>query len=172
MLNIAFLDGKRSDMKRELLDSYYKLSHILENVNEYLKIIKEIKKMENDALVSLQERSSRSNQYSLQRSQLSRSMRKEAREFFEEFSKKILFILSDYQRGGKIIVNASQVLEFDKKIDGERYADGKKTIEVIEDAYNFSSTAHFLLSEGDLSPLGLMLEKRSYLQLDLDQFNE
>jgi hypothetical protein len=141
-------------------------------VNGYLKIIKEIKKMENDALVSLQERSSRSNQYSLQRSQLSRSMRKEAREFFEEFSKKILFILSDYQRGGKIIVNASQVLEFDKKIDGERYADGKKTIEVIEDAYNFSSAAHFLLSEGDLSPLGLMLEKRSYLHLDLDQFNE
>jgi hypothetical protein len=172
LLNIALLDGKRIDMKRELLDCYYKLNNILEITNEYLKIIREIKKMENDALVSLQERSSRSNQYSVQRSQISRSIRKEARKFFDEFAEKILFILSDYQHGGRIIVNPSVLLEFDKKIDGQRYADGKKTVDVIEDAYNFSSAAHFLLSEGDLSPVGLMLEKRTYLRLDIDQYDE
>ncbi len=170
-LNITFVDGKRSDMKRDLLDSYYKLNNILERVNEYLKIIKEIKKMESDAFVSFQERTSRSNQYSLQRSQISRSMRKEAKEFFEEFSKKLLYLICDYQRGGKIIINPDIPLEFDKKLDGSRYADGKKPLEIIEDAYYFTCASHFLLTDGDLSPLGLILEKNLYLHLDLDQFN-
>lgn len=171
-LNIGFLEGKRSDMKRELSDTYYKLNNMLERVNEYLKIIKEIKKLENDSFVSLQERSSRSNQYSLQRSQVSRTMRKDAKEFFEEFSQKLLFLLSDYQTHRKIIENPDAVIVFDKKIDGERLTNGKKVIESVEEAYCFSSAAYFLLTDGDLSSFGLIIEKPIYIHLDFEQNND
>ncbi len=170
-LNIAFVDGKRSDLKRELMDTYYKINLIMERVNEYLKVVREIKKLENDSFVSFQERTTRSNQYSLQRSQISRTMRKDARELFEEFSKKLLIILGDYQGGRKIIENPDETLQFDTKIDGTRYADGKKIIELIGDAYNFSCAALFLLTQGDLSSFGLIMEKSMYLHMDLDQVN-
>jgi hypothetical protein len=171
-LNIAFVESKRIDMKRDLLSTYYKINHIIEKVTEYLRIIKEIKKLENDSFVGFQERTTRSNQYSLQRSQVSRMMRKEAREFFEEFSKKFLMVICDYQGEGKIIENPDEVLAFDKKIDGSRYADGKKVTEMIEDAYNFCCSSYFLLAEGDLSSAGLILEKNTYLHMDLEQFQE
>jgi hypothetical protein len=164
--NIVFLEGNRADMKKDLSATYYKLSGIYERTNEYLKIIREIRKLESDAYLSIQERSARSNQYSLQRSQISRTLRREAKEFFDEFSKKYLVIISDFRTEKKIVQNAAVVLEFDKKLSGERFADGKQVIEAIEDAYYYSSSLNFLLSDGDLGGYSLMCEKPAYLNID------
>jgi len=163
--NVGFIEGKRVDLKREMSDIYYRLNTIFEQVNEYLKVIKDIKKLESDAYLSVQERSSRSNQYSIQRTQISRLIRREAKEFFELFAEKFLYILTDNSSARKIVRNPDQLLEFDKKLNGERYCDGKKVLDVVEDAYCFSSAAHFLLSDGDLSAYGLLIEKPVYINI-------
>ena len=150
-------------MRRIISDTQYRLNGILERVNEYIKVIREIRKLDNDNFMSVHERSSRSNQYSIQRSQISRTMRKESREFYEEFSKKFLLMVSD--KDGRIIRNADAVLEFDKKIDGEKFTDGKKVIEAVEDAYFFCSALNFLLLDGDLGGVSILLEEPVYLNL-------
>ncbi len=161
--NVILVNGNRLDMRRDLSDTQYRLNGILERVNEYIKVIREIRKLDNDNFMSVHERSSRSNQYSIQRSQISRTMRKESREFYEEFSKKFLLMVSD--KDGRIIRNADAVLEFDKKIDGEKFTDGKKVIEAVEDAYFFCSALNFLLLDGDLGGVSILLEEPVYLNL-------
>lgn len=166
--NVVFLEGKRIDIKRDLMDTHYKVSGILERVNEYIKVIREIRKLDNDAYINIHERSARSNQYSLQRSQISRSMRKEAREFTEEFSSKFLTILTDYKNDKKIIQNPETILEFDKKTDGNRYLNGKRVIDAIDDAFCFSSALNFLLLDGDLGGFSLLIDKIVYLNIKLE----
>ncbi len=171
-ITVTFSDGKRVDMKAELTDIYYRISTLFEKSNEYLKIIKELRKLDEDAYMTIQERSARSNQFSLQRSQLSRTMRKEAKDIFDEFSKKFLALLSDSRRDRKILQNPDSKMEFNKKIDGDRYAHGKTVIEAFQDGYSYASAMTFLLADGDLSGFSLMLEKPVYLtpRLESDGF--
>jgi hypothetical protein len=164
--NAVFFDGKKLDMKRDLSDTYYKINNIYERVNEYLKIIREIRKLDNDSYVSMQEKSVRSNQFSLQRSQISRTLRKEAKEFFEDFSKKFVPVISDYHSDKKVVQNSEDILEFDQKVSGERIANGRMVIDVVKDAYYFAACANFLLSDGDLGGFSLMLEKPIYLNIN------
>jgi len=164
--NIVFIEGKRVDLKRELSDIYYRISSLYERVTEYLKIVREVRKIESDTFINAQERSARSNQYSLQRSQISRVIRKDAKEFFEAFSKKLILILSDQNRENMILANPEAVLEFDKKLNGGRFVEGKKVIQSIEEAYCFSSIMQFLLGDGDLGGYSLSLEKPIYLNLE------
>lgn len=163
--NAVFMDGKRIDMKRELSDLYYRITPIFERVNEYLKIIREVRKLENDVYVSIQERTARSNQYSLQRSQVSKAMRKEAREFFENFSKDLSPILTEASGEKKILQNPEALVEFDQKLNGDRLEQGKKVIDAIRDAYDFTSAAAFLLMDGDLGGFSILLERPIYLNI-------
>ncbi len=166
-IGIAFVDGNRQDLKKELSNIYYRVNGIFERVDEYLKIMKEIKKIEADSFMSLQEKSGRLNQYSIERSQLSRIIRRDMKSLFDEFSNKLLYLITDFSGERKILQNPNDVMEFDHKIDGERFSDGKKVIEIIETAYNFCCGALFLLSEADLGGLGILLEKPIYLNFDL-----
>lgn len=160
---ISYTDGKKVDLKTELSDLSYRLNSIYEKSNEYLKIIKELRKLDDDAYMTIQERSARSNQFSLQRSQISRILRKEAKDLFEEFSKRFLTLISDQHMERKIIQNGESVIEFNKKIDGDRYLEGKKVADAVLDAYSFASALNFLLADGDLSGFSLMVEKPVYL---------
>lgn len=163
---VGFFEGSKVDLKKDLANIYYRVNSIFERVNEYLKIIREIRKLERDAYMSIQEKTGRSNQYSLERSQISRLVRKETKDLFEEFSKKLLQVLTDYRSEKKILQNPEVVLEFDKKINGERFCNGKRIVDSIEDAYSFSSAMNFLLLEGDLGGMSLMVENPNYIRID------
>ncbi|MCX7820500.1 MAG: hypothetical protein N2258_02360 [Brevinematales bacterium] len=164
---IVFIDGNRIDVRKELSNIYYRFNNLLEKIDDYLKLLRELKKVEEDSFMSFQEKNSRLNQISIQRSQLSRVIRKDAKNLFEEFTNKLLYIISDYQGENKILQNPDSLIEFDLQLDGERFSNGKKVIEIIESAYKYSSAASFLFSEADLGGLGIFLEKPIYLNFDL-----
>ncbi len=163
--NVIFNYGNRLDMKKELSDCYYKLNSVYERVNEYLKIMREIRKMDKDSYVSYEEKATRLNQYSAQRSQTSRKMRKEAQGLFETFSKTLLFVITDYAGPKTLLQNPDDPLEFNKKLDGVRIAHGKKAIEAIEEAYNMSFAINFLLTDGELGGYSVMLNKPAFLKV-------
>lgn len=164
---IVFIDGNRIDVRKELSNIYYRVNNLLEKIDDYLKLMRELKKIEEDSFMSFQEKNSRLNQISIQRSQLSRIIRKDAKNLFEEFSNKLLYIISDYRGENKILQNPENVIEFDIQLDGERFSNGKKVIEIIESAYKYATAASFLFSDADLGGLGIFLEKPIYLNFDL-----
>lgn len=164
--NVSFSFGSRFDIKKDLSDTYYKINNLVyERVNEYLKVIREIKKAETDTYMSIDEKSNRMNQFSVQRSQISRTLRKEARGLFEKFSKSLLLVVNDYEGSKNILQNPEEVLGYNKKIDGVRLLDGKKVIDGIYEAYYLCYMIHFLLVEGDLGGYGVVLEKPIYVEI-------
>lgn len=166
IFNVVLESGTRIDMKKELTDIYYTTNGLFEGVNEYLKVIREIRKVETDTYIPSNEKSSRLNQSSIQRSQISRLIRKDTKELFDKFSKGLLYVLNDYQSEKRLIQNPEEILEFNKKLDGERVIQGKKIIDAIREAYYLSYTIHFLLGEGDLGGnVVLVPEKPLYLNI-------
>ncbi|OHD53528.1 MAG: hypothetical protein A2Y33_03915 [Spirochaetes bacterium GWF1_51_8] len=163
--NVILNYGSKLDMKKELSDSYYRINNIFERVNEYLKVIREIRKIETDGYLSLEERSGRMNQHSIQRSQISRALRKDARVLFENFSKTLTFIMTDFNTNKGVVQNPDDTLEFNTRVDGHRIINGKKVIDAIREAYYLGFTIHYLLLEGDLGGSSVVLEKPVYLPL-------
>ncbi len=163
--NITINYGTRMDIKKELSDCYYKLNSFYERVNEYLKIMREIRKVDKDTYISHEEKSGRLNQYSAQRSQISRKMRSEAKALFETFSKTLLFVITDYQGEKNLMQNPDERLEFSKKLDGDRIAHGKSAIEAIEEAYNMSFALHYLLTDGELGGYAVLLNNPMFLKV-------
>lgn len=166
--NVAFNYGNRLDMKKELSDCYYKLNSVYERVNEYLKIMREIRKMDKDSYISYEEKASRLNQYSAQRSQISRKMRKEAQNLFETFIKTLLFVITDYNGAKTLMQNPDDPLEFNKKLDGNRIAHGKKAIEAITEAYNMGFAINYLLTDGDLGGYSVLLNNPIMLKIPVE----
>jgi len=165
--NVHFAGGTRMDIKKDLSDAYYKINSIFERVNEYLKVMRKIRKIDNDSFASMEERSARLNQNSVQRSHISRNIRKDARILFENFSKNLLFVITDYDGARNVLQNPDEILEFNKKIDGDRIVNGKKVIDAIKDAYYTAYLIHLLLVEGELGGFSVVLEKPVYLPVNL-----
>lgn len=164
--NVNFNYGNRIDIKKDLMDTYYKINTMVyERVNEYLKVIREICKINNDGYMNMDERTVRLNQCSVQRSQISRTLRKEARELFERFTKALLMVVSDYEGNKLLLQNSEDTLIFDKKIDGERLLNGQKVIDAIREAYYFAYLIHFLLVQGDMGGYSVVVEKSIYLPI-------
>lgn len=164
--NMTFNAGVRIDIKKDLTNLYYKISSVFDRVNEYLKIIKEILKLNNDGYISMKEKASLSNQYSVERSRISRAARKEARELFEKIAKNLFFVIDDYNNHKNILQNHDEKLEFNKKIDGERLVDGETVIEAVREAYGLSYLIHSLLIDGDIGGYSVVLEKPIYLDIN------
>lgn len=162
--NVNFNYGNRIDIKKDLTDTYYKINTLVyERVNEYLKVIREIYKITNDGYMNMDERTVRLNQCSVQRSQISRTLRKEARDLFDRFTKTLIMVVSDYEGNKLLLQNGEDTLVFDKKIDGERLLDGQQVIEAIREAYYFAYLIHFMLVQGDLGGFSVIVEKAVYL---------
>jgi len=164
--NIVFDFGNRIDMKKELLNNYYKLNGIYERVNEYLKILRDLKKIEDDAFLNIEEKNALHNQYTIQRSQISKIIRKETSEIVELFLKNFLYILTDYRNEKKVLQNPDDIVEFDLKIGESRICEGQKIINIIENAYYIIDAIHFLLIEGELGGISPIVENPIYLNLD------
>lgn len=162
--NYLLIDGKRVDMKKELLDLYYRMMPLRDRFNEYLRILKEIRGIEKEAFLSVAEKSSRLNQLAIQRSQVSRQVRRDLRDMFEQYSSKWLFILSRAESELPVIQNMNDTVTFDKKLEGDRWANGKTIREAVEMAYSLADTIHFLLM-GELGGTSLLIEKSLYLKI-------
>ena len=63
-----------------------------------------------------------------------------------------------------VVQNLRDVLSFDKKLDGDRWANEKTIQEAIEMAYSLCDTIHFLLMS-ELGGVSLLIEKSLYLKI-------
>ncbi|MFN3659702.1 MAG: hypothetical protein ACK4TN_00515 [Brevinematales bacterium] len=164
LYNYLLIDGKRIDVKQELLDLYYRMMPLRDRFNEYIRILKEIRGIEKESFLSVAEKSSRLNQLAIQRSQMSRQLRRDLRDMFEQYSSKWLFVLSRSESELPVIQNMNDIITFDKKLEGDRWANGKTIREAVEMAYSLSDTVHFLLM-GELGGTSLLIEKSLYLKI-------
>jgi len=156
--NIDYREQKKIDIKGDLNNAYLLLSEAREELKNYLEIIKEIKKTnDNIRLTGYQKRVALD---SLENKQSVVNMK--ARRGFADVMKTIENVLSivitDYNSSKRFLQNPDEALYFDRSIDGEKRLHGKKIIEAIIESFLFVSCFAFLLNFGELSGSGLFIK--------------
>jgi len=149
--------GMRKDMKNILKDLYFHLDEIYKKEMEYIKIIIELKKVKSSTYMQPKEQFASVQRLSIQRSQISRSMRAQASTLANDFSLRFRVLLENYENEKNILQNPEDILPMDFKFADKKIIRKKKIIEYFAEAYNFSSAIYYLASEGELGGSGVAL---------------
>ena len=155
---IDYRDQKKVDIKEDLSHAYLLVNEAREDVNDYMEVIKEIKKAEEDLRLTMHQKSFILNSLSKKRSVLSRSSRKKCTDVMKQIESILSIVITDYNSTRRLLQNPDELLYFDKHVNGEKKLHGKKTIEAIVEAFLFSAAFAFLLRYGELSGLGLSID--------------
>jgi hypothetical protein len=156
--NIDYREQKKVDVKEDLSNAYLHLSSAREEVKDYLELMREIRKTRENARLTVHQKSTMLDTLSKKQSVLSRSARGKIAESMKAVEGALSVVISDYNSSKRLLKNPDEALFFDKSIDGDKKLHGKKAIEAIVESFLFASAFAFLLTFGELSGSGLVVE--------------
>ena len=156
--NIDYRDQKKIDTKDDLNKAYLLMCEAREEVKNYINIIQEIQKTNDNLRYTIHERELTLDSLEKGRSVASRKARRKLAEVMKTVETAISVVISDYNASKRLLQNPDTVLYFDRNIDGIKNLHGKKIIEAIIEAFLFASSFAFLLNYGQLSGSGLYIE--------------
>lgn len=143
--SVDYVDGKKIDIRNRISQIYINLTSCRELMDEYIKVIEEIYKIENDNTIPITQKYNRMNRYQINQTKISYDLRKRLLENYSELAK-----LLDYSIEYSMIINSEERLSFDK-IDGKRDLEGKTHIEAAKLALSYLNFLSFMLEKGMLS---------------------
>lgn len=157
------------EVKKSLEDTYTEVRKLRDKIIDYYKVVQDYKTIDSDVMIPITRKSSLLNSRSMEMVRLSYQIRKEAIDIFGRIKNILELVISDYNSGGNILMNPSEVIEFKdiplKDIEVEKnYFDGKKVIDALNDILKFVSGLVFLLIDADLGGSNVKLEKPVYLK--------
>lgn len=168
--SIVFDVIKTLDVKKIFDDIYTNIRSLRDKINEYYKVVEDLRTIESDIMVPINRKSGLINTRSMERTKLSYQIRKDFIDVIGRIKNNLELILSDYKSGGNILLNPQDTIEFQvdkiKDIEVERnFFEGKKVIDAIEEIHKIISAFIFLFTDGDLGGSNVKLEKPVYLNL-------
>ncbi|MFN4245628.1 MAG: hypothetical protein ACK4F9_05720 [Brevinematia bacterium] len=168
--NIIFEASKTIDIKKTFDDIYANLRTLRDKINDYYKVVEDVKTIESDVTIPLSKKSGLINTRNLEKTRLSYQIRKEFTEVLGRIKNNLEIVLSDYKSNKNILSNPEDTVEFNidkiKDLEIERnFFEGENVIRALEKIYNIISAMIFLFVEGDLGGSNVLLEKQIYLNL-------
>ena len=157
--NIDYQEQKKIDIKEDLNNAYIDFSKARENVKEYIDVIKEIKKTEENVRLTVYQKEILLDKLDKKKSYLNRTSRAMIAETMKEIEGILSIVIEDYGKSKRLLQNPDEFLQFDPNIDGEKRLNEKKVIEAIVETFLFSATFTFMLKYGELSGPGIYIEK-------------
>jgi hypothetical protein len=157
--NIDYREQKKIDIKEDLGQSYILLNEAKEEVKDYIGIVREIRKTQDNMRLTLHQKSQMLDALSRKQSVVSKNAREKIADAMKSADSVLSVIIGDYNASKRLLQNPEEELFFDKSIDGDKKLDGKKTIEAIVEAFLYASAFCFLLRYGELSGSGVRVEQ-------------
>ncbi|MGC8870231.1 MAG: hypothetical protein ACP5PT_03975 [Brevinematia bacterium] len=157
------------DLKKSFDDIYTNVRKIRDKILEYYKLVQDYKTIDSDVMIPITRKSSLLNSRSMEMVRVSYQIRKEAIDVFGRIKNLLELIIADYNSGGDVLMNPSEVIEFKniplKNVEVEKnYFEGKTVIDAINEIFKFISGLIFLLTDADLGGSNVKLEKPIYLK--------
>ncbi|MGC8964795.1 MAG: hypothetical protein ACP5KI_05485, partial [Brevinematia bacterium] len=157
------------DLKKSFDDIYTNVRKIRDKILEYYKLVQDYKTIDSDVMIPITRKSSLLNSRSMEMVRVSYQVRKEAIDVFGRIKNLLELIIADYNSGGDVLMNPSEVIEFKnvplKNVEVEKnYFEGKTVIDAINEIFKFISGLIFLLTDADLGGSNVKLEKPIYLK--------
>ncbi len=162
--------GARRDTRSALKDLYFKIDDVIyKRLNEYLKILVEIRKVNTNTYMLAKEQYARLQQLGLQRSQISRNIRVQCGQLIDNFVSQLKIIVDDYDGEKRILQNPDETVTFDVRILGQRLSQNQKIITVFRNAYLYASALRYLIMTGELSGSTSTLSHPVFLKIEVSE---
>ncbi len=149
--NIDYREQRRINIKEDLNHSYLFLSEAWEEVKDYIKIVKEIKDVNDNSRINQHQRFVMIEILKKKRSTSRRNTTQKIVSVMKTIENILTDIILDYDSEKRLLQNPDEILNFDKNIDGEKSVNGKKVIEGITEAFLFSATFPVIIDPHELA---------------------
>lgn len=164
--NLVYDNLIRTDYKADFNNMFLSLSDINSRFNEYSEICKNILKVEEDEAMRFEQRVSMLSERNGQRAYISKNLKSTVISIISPFKKKLDKLLLDKEEREKIIGNPNDILTFFTDVGNhKKRVQGYNVLKALTEAYYFVSGFYYLITEGELSGAGILIDKAN-LQAD------
>ncbi len=157
--NLVYDNQVRTDYKNDFNNIFLSLSDTNSRLNEYSELYKTIQKIEEDKTMRFEQRVSMLSEKNGQRSYLAKNLRNTFISIISPFKKKLDKLLLDKEERERIIENPNDILSFSAEIGkGKKRVQGYNVMKALTEAYYFISGFNYLITQGELSGAGILIE--------------
>lgn len=157
--NLVYDNQVRTDYKNDFNNIFLSLSDTHSRLNEYSELCRTILKVEEDKTMRFEQRVSMLSDKNGQRSYLAKNLRNTFVSIISPFKKKLDKLLLDKEERERIIENPNDILTFSAEIGkGKKRIQGYNVIKALTEAYYFISGFNYLITQGELSGAGILIE--------------
>ena len=158
--NLVYDNLVRTDYKSDFNNIFLSLSDINSRFNEYSEICKNILKVEEDEAMRFEQRVSMLSERNGQRAYISKNLKSTVMSIIHSFKKKLDKLLLDKEEREKIIANPNDILTLFADIGNhKKRVQGYNVLKALTEAYYFISGFNYLITEGELSGAGILIDK-------------
>lgn len=158
--NLVYDNLVRTDYKSDFNNIFLSLSDINSRFNEYSEICKNILKVEEDEAMRFEQRVSMLSERNGQRAYISKNLKSTVISIINSFKKKLDKLLLDKEEREKIIANPNDILTLFADIGNhKKRVQGYNVLKALTEAYYFISGFNYLITEGELSGAGILIDK-------------
>lgn len=158
--NLVYDNLVRTDYKSDFNNIFLSLSDINSRFNEYSEICKNILKVEEDKAMRFEQRVSMLSERNGQRAYISKNLKSTVMSIINSFKKKLDKLLLDKEEREKIIANPNDILTLFADIGNhKKRVQGYNVLKALTEAYYFISGFNYLITEGELSGAGILIDK-------------
>ncbi|MEI0486068.1 hypothetical protein [Brachyspira intermedia] len=157
--NLVYDNQVRTDYKNDFNNIFLSLSDTNSRLNEYSELCKTINKVEEDKTMRFEQRVSMLSDKNGQRSYLAKNLRNTYVSIITPFKRKLDKLLLDKEERERIIENPNDILTFSAEIvKGKKRIQGYNVMKALTEAYYFISGLNYLITQGELSGAGILIE--------------
>lgn len=157
--NLVYDNQVRTDYKNDFNNIFLSLSDTNSRLNEYSELCKTINKVEEDKTMRFEQRVSMLSDKNGQRSYLAKNLRNTFVSIITPFKRKLDKLLLDKEERERIIENPNDILTFSAEVGKtKKRIQGYNVMKALTEAYYFISGFNYLITQGELSGAGILIE--------------
>ncbi|MBW5381357.1 hypothetical protein E6A50_01330 [Brachyspira hampsonii] len=157
--NLVYDNQVRTDYKNDFNNIFLSLSDTNSRLNEYSELCRTINKVEEDKTMRFEQRVSMLSDKNGQRSYLAKNLRNTFVSIISPFKKKLDKLLLDKEERERIIENPNDILTFSADVGkAKKRIQGYNVMKALTEAYYFISGFNYLITQGELSGSGILVE--------------
>lgn len=165
--NLVYDNQVRTDYKNDFNNIFLSLSDTNSRLNEYSELCKTINKVEEDKTMRFEQRVSMLSDKNGQRSYLAKNLRNTYVSIITPFKRKLDKLLLDKEERERIIENPNDILTFSAEIGkSKKRIQGYNVMKALTEAYYFISGLNYLITQGELSGAGILIEGDDNEEID------
>ncbi len=167
----VFLDklGRKVDVKNTMKDVHNRFNDVYRRIKEYLQILIEIKKKHESGV---KPESPEMEHMNHQRETIFKSIDFDGRKIVPDLMKMFQYIIDDYQKTKKVVLNPESEIEFDPRSSKGKFCNRKKIITAFILGYQYLAALDFLMTNGDLVPHSVDIKKPVFINIDFGNHAE